>query len=224
MLPGQRSPLAVNSTRGDCTWGAPARRTQGDLEKRKLAARELDPTGRITPWSPDRPFQFADLQRAVSCTGEGQPYLAMEWLTGEDLAKRLARGALSLADSLTVLRRTASALAVAHQRGIVHRDLKPSNLFLRDGEVDRVTILDFGIARRREASHAITGTGGIIGAPAYMAPEQARGERDLTPAVDIFSLGCVLFECLTGERPFVAERVVAVLAMIIFSEPPGSAP
>jgi serine/threonine protein kinase len=157
---------------------------------------------------------------AHGVTDDGQPYLAMEWLTGEELAKRLARGALSLADSLTLLRRTASALAVAHQRGIVHRDLKPSNLFLRDGAVERVAILDFGIARRREFSHAITGTGGIVGTPAYMAPEQARGERDLTPAVDVFSLGCVLFECLSGRRPFVADRVVAVLAMIIFSEPP----
>jgi hypothetical protein len=156
---------------------------------------------------------------AHGVTGDGQPYLAMEWLAGEDLARRLARGALSLADSLTLVRRTASALAVAHQRGIVHRDLKPSNLFLRGGEIERVAILDFGIARRSAFSHAITGTGGIVGTPAYMAPEQARGERDLTPAVDVFSLGCVLFECLTASRPFVAEHVAAVLAMILFSEP-----
>ncbi len=157
---------------------------------------------------------------AHGVTGDGQPYLAMEWLVGEDLARRLARGALSLPDSLTLLRRTASALAVAHQRGIVHRDLKPSNLFLRDGDVERVAILDFGIARRRAFSHEITGTGGVVGTPAYMAPEQARGERDLTPAVDVFSLGCVLFECLTGRRAFVAEQVMAVLAMILFFEPP----
>jgi serine/threonine protein kinase len=157
---------------------------------------------------------------AHGVTGDGQPYLAMEWLTGEDLARRVARGALSLADSLTLLRRTASALAVAHQRGIVHRDVKPSNLFLRGGEVERVAILDFGIARRREFSHAITATGGILGTPAYMAPEQARGERDLTPAVDVFSLGCVLFECLSGVRPFVAEQAMSALAMILFSPPP----
>jgi hypothetical protein len=157
---------------------------------------------------------------AHGVTGDGQPYLAMEWLAGEDLARRLVRGALSLADSLTLLRRTAAALAVAHQRGIVHRDLKPSNLYLRDGEVERVAILDFGLARRRVFSHAITGTGGVIGTPAYMAPEQARGERDLTSAVDVFSLGCVLFECLTGARLFVAEQVMSVLAMILFTEPP----
>jgi hypothetical protein len=157
---------------------------------------------------------------AHGVTGDGQPYLAMEWLAGEDLEGRLARGALSLADSLTLLRRTAAALAAAHRGGIVHRDLKPSNLFLRDGEVERVAILDFGTARRREFSHVITGTGSIVGTPAYMAPEQARGERGLTPAVDVFSLGCVLFECLTGRRPFVADQVMAVLAMILFSAPP----
>ena len=157
---------------------------------------------------------------AHGVTRDGQPYLAMEWLDGEDLSRHLARGALRLADSLTLLRLTASALAVAHQRGILHRDLKPSNLFLRDGEVEGVAILDFGLARRREFSHAITGTGVVSGTPAYMAPEQARGERDLSPAVDVFSLGCVLFECLTGRRAFVADQVVGVLAMILFTEPP----
>jgi serine/threonine protein kinase len=157
---------------------------------------------------------------AHGVTGDGRPYLAMEWLDGETLARRLARGALSLIDSLTLVRRIASALAIAHQSSIVHRDLKPSNLFLRDSEVERVAILDFGVARRRAFSHALTGTGVVVGTPMYMAPEQARGERDITAAADVFSLGCVLFECLTGERPFVAEQAMAVLAMILFTEPP----
>src|SRR5262245_18201867 len=150
----------------------------------------------------------------------GFPYLAMEWLSGEDLTARLTRSELSLADSLTLLRRAADALAVAHTRGVVHRDLKPSNLFLRDGRVERVAILDFGIARQAAPSPTITRSGMVIGTPAYMAPEQARGEHHLGPACDVFSLGCVLFECLTGQPPFVAEQVLAVLAKVLFEEPP----
>jgi tetratricopeptide (TPR) repeat protein len=150
----------------------------------------------------------------------GQPYLAMEWLEGEDLEKRLSRGALTLSESLTLVRCAAEALAVAHARGVVHRDLKPSNLLLRDGAVERVALLDFGIARQRALSRALTATGVALGTPAYMAPEQARGERDLTAAADVFSLGCVLYECLTGQPAFAAEHVLAVLAKILFAEPP----
>src|SRR5262245_3419390 len=157
---------------------------------------------------------------AHGVTEAGQPYLAMEWLDGEDLAMRLERGALPVTDALVLVRRAAEALAVAHARGVVHRDLKPSNLFLRGGEVARLALLDFGIARRTSVSQVLTGTGLVIGTPAYMAPEQARGERLLTPAADIFSLGCVLFECLTEQPPFAAGYAVAVLARIICDEPP----
>jgi len=150
----------------------------------------------------------------------GAPYLAMEWLDGEDLAQRLSRGPLPIAEALVLLRRAAEALAVAHARGLVHRDLKPSNLFLRGGQVERLSLLDFGIARRSTASQVVTGTGVIVGTPNYMAPEQVRGERTLLAAADVFSLGCVLFECITGEPPFHAEHVMAVLARILFEEPP----
>ncbi len=153
-------------------------------------------------------------------TEDGQPYLAMEWLDGEDLASRLSRGPLPLPEALTLLRRVAEALAVAHDRGVVHRDLKPSNLFLREGQVDRVALLDFGIARHAAVSHEMTAANTILGTLQYMAPEQARGERQLTPAADVFGLGCVLFECLTGQRPFDAERAIAVLGRILFVEPP----
>ena len=98
-------------------------------------------------------------------------------------------------------------------------DLKPSNLFLVGGDVGAVKILDFGIARRVDRSQAMTKTGMVVGTPEYMAPEQARGARDLTPAVDLFSLGCVLYECLTGQPPFVAEHVAAVLVRILFEDP-----
>jgi hypothetical protein len=153
-------------------------------------------------------------------TETGAPYLAMEWLDGEDLAQRLTRGALSIPEALVLLRRAAEALAVAHARGLVHRDLKPSNLFLRGGEVERLVLLDFGIARRDAASQVVTGTGVIVGTPGYMAPEQARGERPLLAAADVFSLGCVIFECVTGKPLFQAEHLMAMLAKILFEEPP----
>ena len=92
-------------------------------------------------------------------------------------------------------------------------------MFLIDGDVGRAQILDFGIARRIASSQAMTKTGMVIGTPEYMAPEQARGSRDLTPATDVFSLGCVLYECLTGQPPFVADHVAAVLVRILFEEP-----
>jgi hypothetical protein len=153
-------------------------------------------------------------------TSEGLAYLAMEWLEGEDLARRLGRSSLSTAESLTLLRVVAGALHAAHRRGVVHRDIKPSNLFLRGGEVARAAVLDFGIARRLHISNAMTRTGAVIGTPAYMAPEQARGSRVITPSADIFSLGCVLFECLTGEPPFVADHIAALLAKVLFDEAP----
>lgn len=152
-------------------------------------------------------------------TPDGQRFLAMEWLDGHDLASRLNRGPLSLRDSLQLTIRVADALAVAHQRGIVHRDLKPANLFLPGGEIARVKLLDFGIARRVAASQRMTQTGAVLGTPEYMAPEQARGSRELTAAADLFSLGCVLYECLTGQPPFVADHVAAVLMRILFDEP-----
>ena len=106
--------------------------------------------------------------------------------------------------------------------GKEHRDLKPANIFLRGGQIEGATLLDFGIARRslREARAARTQTGRIVGTPEYMAPEQARGAAVILPSADIFSLGCVLFECLTGQPPFLGEHVVAVLTKILFADPP----
>lgn len=152
----------------------------------------------------------------------GSPYLAMQWLAGQDLAERLRRGGLSLQETLVLTRRVAEALSVAHQRGVVHRDIKPSNLFLVDGDPAKVVLLDFGIARRGFGgrSAAMTRTGAIVGTPEYMAPEQARGLSQLSLAADVFSLGCVFHECLTGTPPFVAAHVAAVLAKILFEDAP----
>ncbi len=150
---------------------------------------------------------------------DGRPFLAMEWLEGEDLAQRLSRQPLSLQEALALLRNTAQALAVAHQRGVIHRDLKPSNLFLRHGRPEEVVLLDFGLARHVLPSSALTATQMVLGTPGYMAPEQASSQSALSPSADIFSLGCVLYECLTGKPPFAAPHFVAALAKILFAEP-----
>jgi tetratricopeptide (TPR) repeat protein/tRNA A-37 threonylcarbamoyl transferase component Bud32 len=147
------------------------------------------------------------------------PYLAMQWLDGIDLAKRLRIGELDLDEAIAVARYTAEALSHAHAQGIVHRDIKPSNLFLADGEIDGLVVLDFGIARASRISSMMTGTGMVIGTPGYMAPEQARGERDLDERADVFSLGCVLFEAVTRRPPFVGAGV-GVLAKVLFEEAP----
>jgi hypothetical protein len=151
---------------------------------------------------------------------DGRDFLAMEWLDGEDLGARLRRGPLSIGESVRLIERVADALAAAHGKGVVHRDLKPPNLFLPGGDVGAPKLLDFGIARRVVASRAMTGAGLVIGTPDYMAPEQARGDREITPAADVFSLGCVLYECLAGQPPFGGEHVAAVLARILFEDPP----
>jgi tetratricopeptide (TPR) repeat protein len=162
----------------------------------------------------------------------GERYLAMEWLDGEDLGQRLQRGPLSFPECISCIQRVADALHYAHQRGVIHRDLKPANLFLPGGDVRQTKLLDFGIARRfspmsmgrslaadLQRSPTMTQTGFVVGTPEYMAPEQVRGSRDLLPAADLFSLGCVLYECLTGQPPFAGNDYTAVLARILFSEP-----
>jgi eukaryotic-like serine/threonine-protein kinase len=157
---------------------------------------------------------------AHGLTEDEQPFLAMEWLEGEDLAQRLSRQPLSPSETLHLVRRVAEGLAVAHQRNIIHRDIKPSNLFLRAGAPGDAVLLDFGLARFVAASQALTGSAMVLGTPGYMAPEQASHREDITPSADIFSLGCVLYECLTGKPPFQAPHLAAVLAKILFTEPP----
>jgi tetratricopeptide (TPR) repeat protein len=153
-------------------------------------------------------------------TSQYQPYLAMEWLEGEDLAQRLSRSPLTVAESLEVARRVAYGLAAAHRRGVVHRDVKPSNVLLVEGQPSRATLLDFGIARTElsglsPTAGPMTRTGVLLGTVGYMSPEQATGDRGLDARTDVFALGCVLFECLTGEPTFSGEHVVAVLAKVL---------
>jgi len=150
----------------------------------------------------------------------GARYIVMEWLDGEDLATKLDRELPSIDQTIALGRRTAEALAHAHAKGVVHRDIKPGNLFLPAGDIERVKVLDFGIARLTSGARKLTRTGSVIGTPGYMAPELVRGVRDIKPSADVFSLGCVLFQCLTGRPVFEAEAVTALLAKILLVEPP----
>lgn len=151
--------------------------------------------------------------------GDGTRYLVMEWLEGEDLGARLERGPLTVEETLVLGRTVASALAAAHAGGVVHRDVKPKNLFLVDGRVERAKVVDFGLARTETATMR-TRTGALVGTPSYMAPEQARGDRDIGPAADVFSLGSVLYECLTGEKAFGGAHVLAVLSNLLTVKAP----
>ncbi|WP_437728524.1 serine/threonine-protein kinase [Sorangium sp. So ce861] len=157
---------------------------------------------------------------AHGSTPEGDRYLAMEWLDGEDLAARLARRVLPASEGLSLARRAADALAFAHARGIVHRDIKPSNLFLPGGDAGRVKLVDFGIARPSADAGRVTVTGGVLGTPGYMAPEQVEARSAPDPRSDVFSLGCVLFECLTGQPAFAAASPMAALSKMLLEEPP----
>jgi tetratricopeptide (TPR) repeat protein len=153
-------------------------------------------------------------------TVQGQIFLAMEWLEGEDLGQRLRRQGLSLGECLTLVQVAAATLGAVHRRGIVHRDIKPGNLFLRNGQVERVTLLDFGIARNGITRGSVTRTGEVVGTLHYIAPEQARGDRQVGPSADIFALGCVLYECLVGSPPFAGGHVAVVLTRILCEEVP----
>ncbi|MCE9577624.1 MAG: protein kinase [Deltaproteobacteria bacterium] len=156
---------------------------------------------------------------AHGTTADGQAWLAMEWLDGEDLAERLARAPLTAAETVVLAERVAGALAVAHARGIVHRDIKPSNLFLPEGRIDHVKVLDFGVARLG-GGEQLTQTNTRIGTPAYMSPEQARGRREVGAPSDVFSLGVVLWQALAGHKPFVGDDAMAVIARILLADPP----
>jgi eukaryotic-like serine/threonine-protein kinase len=160
-------------------------------------------------------------------TDDGRTFVVMEHLTGESLAQLIRReGALTEGRTLAVARQAASALAAAHARGIVHRDVKPENLFLVErGGKDFVKVVDFGISKTMrgaglpaEESLRLTDTGLVLGTPLYMSPEQARGEDDLDHRIDVYALGVILYECLTGEVPFRASNYLGVIAQVVASD------
>jgi len=147
-------------------------------------------------------------------TPNGSPFIAMEWLEGETLEDRLGRGTLGPAASAHVARLVLEALSAAHSRDIVHRDIKPGNIFLVGWKLTEIRLLDFGIARRVFDAKRLTRKGSTVGTPLYTSPEQARGRADVDGRADIFSLGCVLYEALTGDPPFSGETPLEVMTKV----------
>jgi predicted Ser/Thr protein kinase len=148
----------------------------------------------------------------------GQPYFTMRYIDGTTLAAKLAEGPLPPRAAARYLAAVARAVHTAHQRGILHRDLKPSNVLLdRD---DQPHVADFGLAKQVKGGPSLTRTGAIVGTPCYMSPEQAFGSPDgLTPAIDVYSLGSILYELLTGRPPFRAASAVDTLLLVREQEP-----
>lgn len=165
------------------------------------------------------------------------PYMVMEYLEGEDLAATLKRrGPLPARRAAEYVMQVCEALAHAHAAGITHRDVKPANLFLtRHGDLEVIKVLDFGISKGQQQGHAFGGhsvkeTSVVMGTPLYMSPEQIRSTREVDHRSDIWSLGVVLFELLTGRPAFAAETVTQLCALVLEAAPPplaehcGSAP
>lgn len=156
----------------------------------------------------------------------GVPFIAMPFLKGEPLDARLKRGRMETPEIIHIGRQIAEGLAAAHAHGLIHRDIKPGNIWLEDAgsrhqqyQSYRVRILDFGLARLSGDSTNLTQSGTIIGTPAYMAPEQARGRRDLDSRVDLWSLGCILYEMSTGQRPFPGSDTLAIFSALALDTP-----
>ena len=149
---------------------------------------------------------------------DDRPYLVLEYLAAGTLTTRLKAGRLGADEAAHLLEKLARGVHAAHVAGIVHRDLKPGNVLFDAAGNPKVS--DFGLARRESLPH-LTATGAILGTPAYMAPEQARGDnKGIGPASDIWALGGILYECLSGRRPFDATSTTQLLAQIANEEPP----
>ena len=150
----------------------------------------------------------------------GDRFLTMELVEGESLAARAARGRMSPARVVAVAREILEGLAASHEAGVVHGDLKPENILI--GKNERVVITDFGISRALlgDANDPRTAAGTLIGTPAYMAPEQVEGARDLDGRADLYALGCMMYRLLTGEPAWSGTSVVSVAAARLLRDPP----
>jgi predicted Ser/Thr protein kinase len=146
---------------------------------------------------------------------QGAPFIAMEYLKGQDLEARIRRNPLTFREKLNVVAQTCRGLAAAHREGIVHRDIKPANIFIT--ESGDAKIMDFGVARWQKSSH--TQTGAVLGTADYMSPEQIKGQK-VDGRSDIFSAGVILYRLLTNKKPFSGENIQAVFFKVLNQPPP----
>src|SRR5882672_2213957 len=156
---------------------------------------------------------------------DGTPYLVLDYLEGETLAQRIARGPLPLDQVVSIVRQVGSALAAAHRAGIVHRDLKPQNIFLVPTEVDGrmveiAKVLDFGISKIRGSQTVKTQDSALLGTPQYMAPEQATGQHaSIDERTDVFAFGAIVYEMLSGRPAFAGASIPEVVFKVVYEQP-----
>ncbi|MEC7521210.1 MAG: serine/threonine-protein kinase [Myxococcota bacterium] len=201
----------------------------------RVALKLLAPQHSATPGMVERFLREAQLAAAIGnphivgitdagVTSEGQPFLAMELLDGEDLEQRISRaGPLPPAEAIDVTLQILEALGAAHAAGIVHRDMKPANVFLVRGPDGRpfAKLLDFGISKVTEPGKvsSLTKTGVMLGTPAYMAPEQLQDTRSVDHRADLYAVAAILFETLTGQLPYASESFADLMARVQGREP-----
>ena len=197
-------PVAIKTLRSDPSGGELAREVENRFLKEARLAGRLQHPNIVTIYE----------------AGEdrGTYYIAMEYVDGESLNRALSSGPpMTVTERVDVVRQVALALQHAHDRGVLHRDVKPGNILLtRDG---RVKVADFGIGKLLSGAGDMTRTGQMVGSPAYMSPEQIRGER-LDGRSDFFSLGVVLYELLAGKRPFPGDSITTLVYQILHTDPP----